>query len=450
MSSVRIVKDVLRRFIPKQALVSYHRMRASLVAFRFGYPARQMTMIGVTGTNGKSTVVSLIGQLLAGLGEPIGWVSTASIRIRDKEDLNRTKLTTADPGLLQLLLRRMVRAGCKYAIVEASSEGLFQGRLNGIQFSVGVFTNLTPEHIESHGSFEAYTQAKERLFWGMGRSVGIPGRPKISVVNLDDPSAERFARFPVDRVIGCSLKNDTVLTSIKGQATWRSAQVISVGSTGSRFKLDGIEFKLPLPGAFNVMNALEAIAVVEAFGFPLNEIARALAVVEPIPGRLELIETQAPFKVLVDYAPEPASMAALYETLPLFNAKRIIHVFGSCGGVRDHARRPVLGQWVAERANIAIVTNEDPYDEPPAKIIKEIIVGTRLANPAKAVIEEIVDRRAAIHRALILAQAGDLVVITGKASEQWIVGPHGQKTPWDDRKVVQEELKLLGVDNFKK
>lgn len=448
MNPVYRIKEIARRFIPKRALVSYHRLRASLLALRFGYPGRRMIMIGVTGTNGKSTVVSMIGQLLAGLGESVGWVSTASIRIKDHEELNKTKLTTADPGLLQALLRRMVRAGCKYGIVEASSEGLFQGRLNGIPFSVGVFTNLTPEHIESHGSFEAYAQAKERLFWSLSRTVSAPGRrPKISVINLDDPSAGRFARFPVDRVVGCSLKVNSTGLPIKGSVTLRSAHTIQIEPTGSRFELDGTEFRLPLLGSFNVMNALEAIAVVEALGFPLNDITRVLAVIQPIPGRLELIDASMPFKVLVDYAPEPASMAALYGTLPLFNAKRIIHVFGSCGGVRDHARRPILGQWVAERADIAIVTNEDPYDEPPAKIIQEIIAGTRLANPQKARIEEVSDRRLAIRRALRLAQPGDLVLVTGKASEQWIVGPHGHKTPWDDRKVVQEEIKMLGVDN---
>jgi UDP-N-acetylmuramoyl-L-alanyl-D-glutamate--2,6-diaminopimelate ligase len=153
---------------------------------------------------------------------------------------------------------------------------------------------------------------------------------------------------------------------------------------------------------------------------------------------MEFIPLKLPFQVLVDYAPEPASMAALYSILPSLNANRIIHVFGSAGGGRDKARRPILGKFVAERADIAIVTNEDPYDEPPEQIIDQIIAGTVTANPKKAHVEKILDRRSAIQRALSLAKPGDLVVITGKASEQWLMGANGQRTAWDDRAVVRD------------
>jgi UDP-N-acetylmuramoyl-L-alanyl-D-glutamate--2,6-diaminopimelate ligase len=186
------------------------------------------------------------------------------------------------------------------------------------------------------------------------------------------------------------------------------------------------------------MNALEAVAVVEQLGWKLPDIIPHLAKIKAIPGRMEFLELSLPFRVLVDYAPEPASMTALYSILPGLNAQRIIHVFGSAGGGRDQARRPVLGKFVAEHADIAIVTNEDPYDEPPEQIIDQIIIGANTANPKKAQIEKIIDRRTAIRRALSLAKPGDLVVITGKASEQWLMGPNGQRIAWDDRTVVRE------------
>lgn len=440
-------KQALRRLIPKSGLLTYHRTRASLTALWFRYPARRMVVIGVTGTNGKTTVVSLISQMLEQLGEAVGAISTATIRIRSEEVLNQTKLTTASPARLQSLLQRMQRAGCRYAVLEASSEGLEQGRLNGIPLHIGVFTNLTPEHIESHGSFDAYARAKGRLFWSLSRSPRSAGRAKVAVLNIDDPAAEQYARFPVDRVVGCSIRPQPASIRSNAPLTIRAARDLVVDASGGRFTVDKIPFFVPLIGSFNIMNALEAVAVIEQLGFPLADIARALSAVAPVPGRLEFIRITAPFRVLVDYAPEPASMAALYSVLPMFHANRVIHVFGSAGGGRDRARRPILGKFVAERADIAIITNEDPYDESPEHIIADIVAGARTAQPAKALVEEILDRRQAIRRALALAQPGDLVVITGKASEQWIVGPQGEKLPWDDRVVVQEEAKTSAVEN---
>ncbi len=436
------LKQMIRKLVPREALFAYHRSRAWLTALRFGFPARGLTVIAVTGTNGKSTVVSWIGQLLESLGEPVGWVSTATISIKGVERLNETKLTTASPATLQRLLRQMRKSGCRYAVVEASSEGLAQGRLNGIPLRVAVFTNLTPEHIESHGSFEKYAKAKERLFWSLSRQPARVGQPRTIIVNADDPAAGRFARFPVERVIACSLTPTPELSAFRQAPVLRSTESIEESKGGTRFTIDGREARLPLPGRFNVMNVLEAAATVEALGYPMSEIVQQIGKLRPIPGRLELLDIGRPFRVLVDYAPEPASMIALYSVLPSYSAKRIIHVFGSCGGVRDHARRPVLGRWVAEHADVAIVTNEDPYDEPPEKIIDEIIAGANAANPKKAVIERISDRRLAIRRALELAEPGDLVVVTGKASEQWIIAGD-RKIPWDDRKVIRSEVEGL-------
>ncbi len=429
------MKSLLLRFIPKPLRLVYHRVRASLAAGLAGYPGRKLTVIAVTGTNGKTTVVSFIGQLLRSLNQPVGWISTATICIRDKEQLNQTKLTVPGPWQLQSLLKRMVKAGCKYAVLEASSEGLDQGRLNGVPVQVAVFTNLTPEHIESHGSFEAYARAKERLFAKLSEPKRGPDRSTALIVNLDDPSARRFLKYRADRKVGCTLAGQPAPDS---PISIRTASSIEEAELSTRFQIDGHDFRLPTPGRFNVLNGLEAAAAVEQLGFALEKIAEASAKFQPVPGRLELIDLKKSFKVLVDYAPEPASMAALYSVLPVFKAKRIIHVFGSAGGGRDRARRPILGQFITERADVAIVTNEDPYDEPPEQIIDQVISGSRQARPPKAQVERIIDRRQAIQRALALAQPGDLVVVTGKACEQWIMGPGGSKIAWDDRRVIRE------------
>ena len=428
------MKAFIRRLVPKSLLIIYHNIRAWLTAWMFRFPARHLIVIAVTGTNGKTTVVSMIGQLLQLLGQPVGWISTATISIKGEECLNKTKLTTASPKYLQATLRRMVRAGCKYAIIEASSEGLAQGRLNGIPIRGAVFTNLTPEHIESHGSFEKYAQAKERLFKKVGRAHD---QLSFIVVNGDDESAPRFLAYATDQRIACSLANPTP-NNFPADTKLRICKISNSDLSGSDFTINDLTTHLPLIGRFNVMNVLEAVAVVEQLGWKLSDILPRLVKIKAIPGRMEFLSLGLPFQILIDYAPEPASMAALYTILPKLNVNRIIHVFGSAGGGRDKARRPVLGKYIAERADIAIVTNEDPYDEPPEQIIDQIIAGTATANPKKAQVEKIIDRRAAIKKALSLAKSGDLVVITGKASEQWLIGRGGQRTAWDDRAVVRE------------
>ncbi|MFA6198271.1 MAG: UDP-N-acetylmuramoyl-L-alanyl-D-glutamate--2,6-diaminopimelate ligase [Patescibacteria group bacterium] len=428
------MKAFIRRLLPKSLLNIYHHIRAWLTAWMFRFPARHLIVVGVTGTNGKTTVVSMIGQLLQLLGQPVGWISTATISIKGEEQLNKTKLTTASPKYLQATLRRMVRAGCKYAIIEASSEGLAQGRLNGIPIRGTVFTNLTPEHIESHGSFEKYTLAKERLFKKVRRAQNSPS---FIIVNGDDKSAPRFLAYAADQRIACSLANPAS-NDFPTDTKQLIGKISKSDLSGSEFTIDDQTTHLPLIGRFNVMNALEAVAVVEQLGWKLSDILPHLAEIKAIPGRMEFLSLGLPFQILVDYAPEPASMAALYTILPKLKVNRIIHVFGSAGGGRDKSRRPVLGKFIAERADIAIVTNEDPYDEPPEQIIDQIIAGANVAVPKKAQVEKVLDRRTAIDKALRLAKSGDLVVITGKASEQWIMGPHGQKIAWDDRVVIRE------------
>src|SRR3989338_6306781 len=268
---------------------------------------------------------------------------------------------------LQKLLRDMVDAGCKYAVVETSSEGIKQYRHRGINYDVAVFTNLTPEHIESHGGFENYKKAKGELFRKLKiknvkcKIIDEKIVPKVSVVNGDDQYAEYFLQFPADQKIIYTMKDKNVQVDV----------------TGSRFTVDGVELKLKLLGEFNVYNALAAIAVARALGVDLQICKTALEKVEGVPGRLERIDEGQNFTVIVDYAPEPASLQALYRVVKMLPHNRVIHVLGSTGGGRDRSRRGVLGEIAAKHADTVIVTNEDPYDDDPMEIIEEVASGAR-------------------------------------------------------------------------
>lgn len=438
------MREFLRRITPAPLLRAYHYTRARLAAEAAGHPSWKLLTIGVTGTNGKSTVVALIGHIFRTAGWRVGWISTATIRIADREWLNSTKLTMPDPFYLQDRLADMLRAGCRVAIIETSSEGLAQFRHVGIRYDAAVFTNLTPEHLEAHGSFEAYRREKARLFDAVAKRpkktlAGQP-MPRLSVVNLDDESAATYLLAPTDVRSGYSLGRRAVARVDLDRTV--VGKNVRASDAGTDFELDGFRVRLPLFGAFNAANALAAIATAEAYGIAWQLSVPALETFPGVPGRLEFIREAKQFRVLVDYAPEPASMRALYDVIPLFRPKRIIHVFGSAGGGRDRWRRPVLGGLVATRADVCIVTNEDPYDEDPTAIIRDVANGVVQAGRHREgeTLFRILDRREAIRKALSLARPGDIVVVTGKACEQWIMGPRGQRTAWDDRRVIREEL----------
>ena len=442
--------------MPKTVLGWYHLALAKIAAAWYWRPSEKMVVIGVTGTNGKSTTVNLIARILeeacsakaellpnqsSALRHCVGLTSTVNFKVGEKEWLNPTKMTMLGRFALQKLLRDMVDAGCKYAVVETSSEGIKQYRHRGINYDVAVFTNLTPEHIESHGGFENYKKAKGELFRHLTRMPRKPAQifvsqkfqsgkiPKISVVNGDDQYAEYFLQFPADQKIIYTMKDKNVQVDV----------------TGSRFTVDGVELKLKLLGEFNVYNALAAIAVARALGVDLQICKTALEKVEGVPGRLERIDEGQNFTVIVDYAPEPASLQALYRVVKMLPHNRVIHVLGSTGGGRDRSRRGVLGKIAAKHADTVIVTNEDPYDDDPMEIIEEVARGAReckMKNVKCKMIEllRILDRKEAIAKALSLAQQNDLVLITGKGAEQAMCVAGGKKIPWDDREVVKTLL----------
>jgi len=436
------MKSFIKKLIPKFLLGWYHKSLALLGAILYGQPSRKLIVIGVTGTKGKSTVVYLISKILEEAGYKVGVSSTILFKIADKEWANETKQTMPGRFKLQKFLGRMVNTGCQYVIIETSSEGILQSRHLGIDYDVAVFTNLSPEHIEAHGSYEKYKQAKGELFKGLEKPVKmINGQKinKVSVINLDDKEADYFLGFEADEKFGFSLKNNEPRTMNQEHLTF--AEGVKIASTGANFKVNNINFYLKLLGEFNLYNALAAITVGLSQKVDLMIIKKSLEKIKGIPGRLEEIENSKGFKIFVDYAHEPKGLEEVYKTIKLFSPKKIISVLGSQGGGRDKAKRPILGKLAGQYTDYVIVTNEDPYDEDPQKIIDDVFTGvTQAGKIENQNCFRILERREAIKKSLSLAQTGDVVIITGKGSETVMAVTGGQKIPWNDRKVVKELL----------
>jgi len=390
----------------------YHLILAFLGVLVYRFPSKKLRVIGVTGTNGKSTVVELTSRILEGAGYKVASLSSIKFKIGEKEWPNTLKMTMPGRFKIQKFLRQAVDAGCQYAVLEVTSEGIKQHRHRFIDFDIAVFTNLTPEHIEAHGSFENYRQAKGKLF---------QATKNIHIINIDDENAEYFLQFPAKKRYTYGLN--------KGDINTQNTQ-----------------FKLKLIGNFNIYNALAAISVGISQGVNSKICKLAVEKVEGIPGRMEEVISE-PFKVFVDYAFTPNALEKVYQTLKPLNNKMIC-VLGSCGGGRDKWKRPVLGKIAAKYCDEVIVTNEDPYDENPLKIMEDVASGFSQIPNSKFQIpkyEKILDRREAIRKSLELAKPGDTVIITGKGCEPWICVAKGKKIPWDDRQVVKEEFQKLNL-----
>ncbi len=439
------MKTLLKKLLPSVVLDRYHYVLARLSSLCYGSPSEKMIVIGVTGTNGKSTVCAMIARILEEAGFRVGLTSTVQFRIAGKEWLNDTKMTMLGRMRLQRMLAEMVRSRCDYAVVETSSEGIKQHRHAGVQYDVAVFTNLTPEHLESHGGFENYKRAKGELFAKLARDPvktfrGV-GVPKVSVVNLDSSHAQFFLDFQANKKYG-------FLTDRGGEkklTAWPLAIVkalnIQLTASGSTFTVRDTRFILHMPGLFNVENALAAISVGLSQGVSLEVMSRALVVLPGVPGRIESIDAGQRFTAIVDYAPEPESMRRLYDVIALLPKQRVIHVLGSTGGGRDKDRRPVLGRIAAEHADVVIITNEDPYDDDPMTIINDVASGARDAGKKDGeTLFKILDRGEAIEKAVSFANEGDIVLVTGKGAEQAMCVANGKKIPWDDRVKLREAI----------
>ena len=373
-------KTLIRRCVPESVIRVYHYILARVAAVVYHNPSQKLIVIGVTGTNGKSSTAQFIGSLLEQMGQLVGWTTTVGFKIGENEWMNNKKMTMLGRFQTQRLLREMVSAGCRYAIVETSSQGISQSRHIGIAYDVGVFTNLTPEHIEAHGGFEAYKKAKGKLFSAISQSPVkvLNGKEikKATIVNEMDAHAEYFASFGAGDVWGFGWGGGEDREDLEDREGKNDVMAMEVEFTGkgTTFRINEIPFTINLIGRFNFENVLAAMTTCLALGFPLERLRDAVSTLRGVAGRLEQIEEGQPFLVVVDYAPEPAALTATYSAISLFSYKRLIHVLGSTGGGRDVSRRAVLGEMAAKKADVVIVTNEDPYDDVPEEIINQMAV----------------------------------------------------------------------------
>jgi len=454
----------IKKLIPKKLFKAlqpvYHFLLSGVSAVVYGRPSDELIVIGVTGTTGKTTTVYLIAKMLQSCGYKVGYTSTAMFHDGEKEWINDKKMTMLGRFFTQKIMRTMVKNGCHFAIIETSSEGIRQFRHQFINYDILVFTGLYPEHIESHGSFEKYRQAKEKLFahlktcstkyvsedWRVIKpqselqKTELKRIKKTTVINADDENAHYFTAYSCEeRVLLTKNKHNPL---IKGKDRLLVYGNIEASRLGTSFELQNEKIYLALLGAFNVTNAMFAIGVGSALGLDRKKLYDSLAKINGVPGRLEKIETGQDFTVIVDYAFEPKALKKLFETISLFPHNRVISVIGSAGGGRDIARRPKLGEISGTEADIVIVTNEDPYDDDPKTIIDQVSLGAEKAGKKlNDNLYKILDRRQAIIKAIDLARPDDIVLITGKGSEQAICVADGKMIPWDDRQEAREAIK---------
>lgn len=404
-----------------------HFLLAWVAYWWYGRPAKKLIVVGVTGTKGKSTTCRLIASVLEAGGHKVGMLTTVEFQVGDKRWLNDKKMTMLGRGKIQSLLKQMVKAGCKYAVVETSSEGILQYRHVGLNYHTAVFTNLGAEHSERHGGFENLKKDKAKIF----------AKAKVIAANLDDQYAAYFLNFPADEKWGFGTK---ATESRIMNHELRATDIVS-DDNGVRFMIHNSKFIIHLLGRFNVYNALAAVAVGRSQKISDDKIAEGLASVKLVEGRMELIDEGQSFKVIVDYAHEQVSLTELFKSLREMVSGKIIAVVGSDGGGRDKGKRESMGEIAGKLTDYVIITDVNCYDEDPKAIAEMLSVGARMAGKKDNIdlfVE--VDRRQAIAKAIFLAGAGDVVVITAKGTEPYIAVANGQKIPWDDRQVVREVL----------
>jgi len=457
----------LKKIFPKKVFKAlqpaYHFLQNFLAAVFYHFPSRKLIVIGVTGTTAKTSTTYLLVRTLRAAGYKVGYTSTAMLSDGNSDWLNNKKMTMLGRFLTQKILRQMVRNGCEYAVVESTSEGARQFRHRFISYDVMIFTGLYPEHIESHGSFEKYKEAKGELFYHLkrGRLKYVNADKKVVkaktalqkldlervkrtiIANLDNDYASYILSFWAEKKIGYSQDENKAAEFDKVE--FMHYGEIEASVLGTSFFIGEEKFKLQLLGSFYAANAMNVIACCQNQNISLEKIKIGLESVTNIPGRFERIPNSCNLRVIVDYAFEPKAVAGLYETISLLNPEKIIHILGSTGGGRDTARRPVLGRLAGQKADYVIVTNEDPYDDNPAEIIDQVAAGAlEKGKILDKDLFKIADRREAIKKGLSLLGENDILLITGKGSEQAICVASGQMIPWDDREVAKEELQALG------
>jgi UDP-N-acetylmuramoyl-L-alanyl-D-glutamate--2,6-diaminopimelate ligase len=416
-----------------QVLVPSARAALALLADTwFGHPSRRLTVVGITGTNGKTTTSYLVDALLQAHGLRTGVIGTIQYRIG--AETRPAGQTTPEALELHAMLAQMYAEGIRGVAMEVSSHALALNRVDGLTFDVAVFTNLTQDHLDFHGTLGEYRQAKRRLFELLERSPK-PGR--AAVINADDPSGAEMVRGLGVPVLTFGLGQTAQVRAVEWASTLDGIRMVAVTPRGR------LEVRSPLIGEHNVMNLLGAAGVGVALGLAPDAIGRALGGVGTVAGRFEQVRAGQPFLVVVDYAHTPDALDRVLRTARRLTGGRLGVVFG-CGGDRDRGKRPIMGEIAARLADRVWVTSDNPRTEPPEAIIDEIVAGVRRAGADEARFTRLADRRAAIRAALAWAAAGDTVVIAGKGHETYqIVG--ATVHPFDDREVARQVLAERGA-----
>ncbi len=415
-------KKIIPQNLFKKLQPTYHYAIAFLGAVIYRFPSRQIKVVGITGTKGKTTTTELTATLLEEAGFKVASMGTLQFKIGDETTRNLYKMTMPGRFFTQKFLRDAVNAGCDWAVLEITSEGAKQFRNKWIDLDALIVTNISPEHIESHGSYEKYVEAKLSIAKALETSKK---ENRTLIVNKDSAEAEKFLALNIPR---------------KYPYTIKDAGSHTLGGAGVEFGFDGVRIASPLPGLFNIYNMLGVATFARSQGIETSIIKKALEKITLVRGRMERVtlptdvktkKTQD-FTVIVDYAHTADSLEKVYQT---FGAYEKICILGNTGGGRDKWKRPEMGKIADMYCSQIILTNEDPYDESPEGIVKEMAKGMIKHHP-----KIIMDRREAIHTALKDARKGEVVIITGKGTDPYIMEAKGKKTPWDDATVVREEL----------
>lgn len=431
---------IIKKIIPKPVFnffqPAYHYGLAFLSALIYRFPSRKMLVVGVTGTKGKSTTVEMVNAIFEEAGFKTALQSTIRFKVGKLEKRNLFKMSMPGRFFMQKFLRQALNDGCEVAVLELTSEGSKQFRHKFIDLDALIFTNLAPEHIESHGSYKKYLEAKLDIARELeGRHKNFRKNGPVIVANNDDKEGERFLALNIKNKIPYSLSD---------------AVAVKADEKGSSFQVGKMIIHSKLPGVFNVSNMLGAIALANFYKIPEEAIKRGLEKISMIRGRMEKIDCGQSFDVVVDYAHTPDSLRAVYETYNPSKGSgkekhKLICVLGNTGGGRDTWKRPEMGKIADKYCDQIILTNEDPYDEDPKKIVEEVKAGIR-NKPVEIIMDRRTAIRAAIEKASHFAEASRdnqnqiAILITGKGADPYIMEADGKKTPWDDAAVTREEL----------
>ena len=421
-----ILQKIKKYLIPEKVFGKlqrpYHYTMSLIAAVVYRFPSKKIKVIAVTGTKGKSSTVEIINAILEEAGYKTALSNTIRFKIGDLSWDNMYKMSMPGRFFVQRLLRRSIKAGCQYVVLEMTSQGALLFRHRFIELDALVFTNISPEHIEAHGSFDNYLFCKLSIAENMKHSKK---QNRTVIANADDAQSTKFLDAPVERKMTFSIKD---------------AEPYEVMKEGINFTLDGRNVHSGLSGLFNLYNILAAVSVGRSQNVSDNEMIRAVEKFSGIPGRVQKVtiensEVPQDFSVIVDYAHTPDSLEKLYQ---VFQSSKNICVLGGTGGGRDSWKRAEMGRIADKYCEEIILTDEDPYDEDPRKIVEDVAKGVSTQAPSI-----IMDRREAIREAIKKAKTGDTVIITGKGTDPYIMGPNGQKTPWSDATVAKEELEKV-------